>query len=422
MYYCEYATSFGAFHNDAYVKHFKLCHMNKVGFYPGSFDPFTLGHLSIVCEALCLFDQVIIAIGHNPAKQAAFSVEVRKKMIKDALDDLVASADYSELNGGQMSASERQAVARIRENADVVRIIDYEGLTIDAALGNGAGALIRGERIIGDHDAEMQLSMLNAHLLEARHRHLNTVTIPVPKESLTYISSSCVKSLFAMGEYIAAMRFVTPSVHNAMCRKYLRKDFPDEYFMSGYSQKVDYIYADLVEAYNAPNRYYHNLSHIAYCLNYLNFLERMNPGYFKNMDSLKLAVFFHDIVNGEEDSEDKSAKRLRYLAEDDSPEVMEAARLIGATRYEDMDIPDSAEAKVMRDLDLLILADSRNYGRYAEQVCREYVPKYQREVYAEGRKEFLTKLLGQKIFCHKFFTPLEEEARRNIQKELAVWL
>lgn len=391
--------------------------MNKIGFYAGSFDPFTRGHLSIVCEALCLFDQVIVAVGRNPSKKAAFSVEERKMMIKDALNDLVNSADYLELNGEQLSVAEHMAIARIREDADVVRIIDYEGLTIDAALCAGAGSLIRGERIIGDHDAEMQLSMLNTHLLEARHCHLNTVIIPVPKESLTYISSSSVKSLFEMGEYIAAMRFVTPSVHNKMCRKYLRKDFPVHYFM-----QAGYVYADLVEAYNVPGRYYHNLSHIAYCINSLNFIDKIKPGYFQDIDVLKLAVFFHDIVNGEPDSEEKSISKLCYLAEDDSSEILRAARLIRATKHSVSQIPDSAEEKVMRDLDLLILADSWNYGHYAEQVFREYVPKYSREVYAEGRKEILKKLLGQKIFCHEFFIQLEESARCNIQRELAVWL
>lgn len=395
--------------------------MNKIGFYAGSFDPFTRGHLSIVCEALCQFDRVIVAVGHNPAKKASFSVEERKKMISDSLRDLADSADYLELNGDQFSAAENRAMARFRKDNSVVSIIDYEDLTIDAALRVGAESLIRGERIIGDHDAEMQLSILNAHLLEARHRHLNTVIIPVPKESLTYVSSSCVKSLFEVGEYITAMRFVTPSVHNAMCRKYLRKDLPAQYFMQGDSQKTDYVYAYLAEAYGAPGRSYHNLSHVAYCLNYLGFLEKMHPGYFRDVNILKLALFFHDIVNGEENSEEKSADRLLYLAEDDSAEILQAANLIRATKHEDAVSHDSAEAKVMHDLDLLILADGRNYGHYAEQVFREYIPKCGRDAYAEGRRKFLKKLLKQKIFCHEFFEPLEEDARRNVKKELALW-
>lgn len=395
--------------------------MDSVGFYAGSFDPFTRGHLSIVCEALCQFDRVIVAVGHNPAKKAVFTPDERKKMIYDTLDDLIEAECHQDLKPGQLTETERLALTRYKENPDVISVIDYQDLTVDAALRSGAQSLIRGERLVGDHDAEMQLSMLNAQLLEARHCRLNTVIIPVPKESLTYVSSSCVKSLFAMGEYIAAMRFVTPSVHNEMCRKYLKADFPQIFFLRPCSDEANEVYDALVKAYCAPGRYYHNLSHIAYGLNYLKFMHALKPGYFSDVSILRLALFFHDIVNGEEDSEQKSAEKLFYYVGEISAKVEQAAELIMATKHEDVEIPDSEEAKVIRDLDLLILADRRNYEWYAGQVCREYASKCRREDYARGRKAFLTQLLSHDIFCHEFFKPLEEDARRNIRKELALW-
>ena len=56
--------------------------MEKIGIFPGSFDPFTRGHEAIVKEALHLFDRVIIAIGYNPAKRGFLPVEARKKLIE----------------------------------------------------------------------------------------------------------------------------------------------------------------------------------------------------------------------------------------------------------------------------------------------------------------------------------------------------
>ena len=68
--------------------------MNKIGFYAGSFDPFTRGHLSIVCEALCLFDKVIVGIGSNPSKRPVFDLSERQSMIRQTFEDWQDSFRY----------------------------------------------------------------------------------------------------------------------------------------------------------------------------------------------------------------------------------------------------------------------------------------------------------------------------------------
>ena len=410
-------------HNDAFVSSLKISDMNKIGFYAGSFDPFTRGHLSIVCEALCLFDKVIVGIGNNPSKRPVFDLSERQSMIRQTFEDWQDSFRYC--RPVYLSCSEARACARLREDPFCIEIVAFEGLTIDAAIKAGADTLIRGERIIGDHDSEMQLSILNRDLLAARHCHLNMVTIPVPKESLTYVSSSTVKSLFACGEYIAAYRFVTPSVHNAMCRKYLRGEFPSGHFLNAVSETCgEKVYDEhVVRSYCAGNRYYHNLSHIGYCLNYLNFLRNTGKAEFADFDALKLALFFHDIVNGVAASEEKSAAVLRALQPDHQPETdklfEDAARLIMNTRHDSQQCSDCSEdAKLLHDVDLLILADDENYDTYAGLIAREYSSACSREAYVSGRRDFLSRLLKSDIFRHPLFKKFEAAAKSNLKREL----
>lgn len=119
----------------------------------------------------------------------------------------------------------KKAVCRLRENRGCVEIVGYRDLTVDCALRSGATALIRGERIVGDHDGEMQASILNKQILEVRKARLSMATIPVPKEDMTYVSSSNVRGLCRLGEYIAAQRYVMPGVHALLMRHCLSERF-----------------------------------------------------------------------------------------------------------------------------------------------------------------------------------------------------
>lgn len=395
--------------------------MNKIGFYAGSFCPFTRGHLGIVCEALNEYDKIIIGVGVNSKKTSSFTPEECCEMARASIDDLIFEYKYRHLIGHDFSETEIFALKRLLNARQFAEVIYYSDLTVDCALRNNASALIRGERIVGDHDAEMQASVLNKQILEVRQAKLSMATIPVPRENMTYISSTNARGLCEVGEYIAAMRYVTPTTHALMMRKYLKNRFL-ELIKSDYVSDVtaEDWFDKLKKAYS-DKRYHHSLSHIAYCLNYLHIMQAL--GRIKEVSpALELAIFFHDWVNnGAADDEEASCEILKTSGFDPSL-IREAIPLIMATKLTKLPENMSKEQRLMHDLDLTILGDARNYGIYAANIRREYA-HVEDSVYREGRIEVLTKLLETKeLFLLPYFKDMfEENARRNIKKEIAYW-
>ena len=108
---------------------------SKTAIYPGSFNPFTLGHKSIVDRALELFDRVVIAIGHNESKGSSSNIEIRKKHIQDIFADIPE-----------------------------VEVTVYNGLTSDEAVKCGACAIIRGVRSVSDFESERIMADVNRKL------------------------------------------------------------------------------------------------------------------------------------------------------------------------------------------------------------------------------------------------------------------
>lgn len=133
-------------------------------FYAGSFDPFTIGHLSIARRALELFGELIIGIGVNKSKRCNITVEERIKSIRDIFK-------------GQKD----------------VTVFAYEGLTAEVAKENGAGVLVRGVRNAFDFEKEKELSDINLKIFG-----MPTVLLPSSPE-LSYVSSSMVRELSHFG-------------------------------------------------------------------------------------------------------------------------------------------------------------------------------------------------------------------------------
>lgn len=131
--------------------------------FPGSFDPFTVGHMDILKRACALFDEVIVCVIPNPAKKPLFSAEERMMMIRRAAD--------------------AAGLKRVRCDA-------YQGLTVDYAQKEGAAFLVRGLRTPADFEFESGLDAFNRMLAPG----VQTIYMACLPEHI-HISSSAVRQL-----------------------------------------------------------------------------------------------------------------------------------------------------------------------------------------------------------------------------------
>lgn len=139
--------------------------MSKVALFPGTFDPFTLGHLDIVNRGLNMFDEVVVAIGMNTEKKHMFSLEQRKQWIKEIFD-----------------------------NEPRVRVASYEGLTAKYAEQIGAHFILRGLRTNQDFTYEKQIAYVNEDMSPS----INSVFLMSHQTNAT-VSSTIVRDLIQFG-------------------------------------------------------------------------------------------------------------------------------------------------------------------------------------------------------------------------------
>ena len=152
----------------------------NIGFYAGSFDPFTMGYMHVVKTASNVFDKLVIGIGINNKKARRYDKEIMKNAIEQALKD---------------------------ENVDNVDVITYEGLSVDAAKDNGCNFLVRGIRDDMDYYYEENIAEINEEIS-------GLDTIYVRAGTLGGISSSTVKEIFDNGKDIS--RYVPQAVLKIM--------------------------------------------------------------------------------------------------------------------------------------------------------------------------------------------------------------
>ena len=152
----------------------------KIGFYPGSFDPFTNGHLHVVKTASVLFDKVIIGIGINPNKARRFDNNLMKNAIEKTLK---------------------------RENLTNVSVIIYDNLSADVALECNANFIIRGLRNDMDYSYEENLSLINEEIS-------GLDTIYIRSGMLGFISSSMVSELIEHGRDVS--KYLPLDIFNAI--------------------------------------------------------------------------------------------------------------------------------------------------------------------------------------------------------------
>ena len=157
----------------------------KTAVYPGSFDPFTNGHLDVVERALGIFDRLIVAVLANPDKRSPlFTVDERVQMIKESLD-----AD------------------------DRVQVESFTGLTVEFARSRGAQTLVKGLRAYSDFDAELQQALMNRKLAPDIHS-----IFLMSSFAHIFVSSSILKDIASHGRDVG--EFVPPIVATRLKEKF----------------------------------------------------------------------------------------------------------------------------------------------------------------------------------------------------------
>jgi pantetheine-phosphate adenylyltransferase len=165
--------------------------MTRTGFYPGSFDPLTNGHVDVIGHAAGLCDRLVVAIGTHPAKQPMFTAQERTAMIEAACRDRLAAEGV------------------------VLEVVSFAGLAVEAAVRAGASLMLRGLRDGGDLDYEMQLAGMNSVLAPA----VQTVFLPA-SPYVRHITATLVRQIASMGGDVAP--FVPPEVARALAAKFPR--------------------------------------------------------------------------------------------------------------------------------------------------------------------------------------------------------
>jgi pantetheine-phosphate adenylyltransferase len=157
----------------------------KVAVYPGSFDPFTNGHLDVVERAIAIFDRLIVAVLANPDKRAPlFTVEERVEMIRESV---AGKGD--------------------------IEVDSFTGLTVDFAHSRGAQTIVKGLRAYSDFDAELQQALMNRKMAPDIH----TIFL-MSSFAHIFVSSSILKDIASHGRDVD--EFVPPAVARKLKEKF----------------------------------------------------------------------------------------------------------------------------------------------------------------------------------------------------------
>ena len=143
----------------------------RTAIYPGTFDPMTNGHVSIIKRALQIFDKLIIAILHNPNKKPLFTIEERISLIEETLKD-----------------------------TPNVEVDTFDGLLVDYAILKNANVILRGLRALSDFEYEFQLALMNRKLC----RDVQSIFLMTDYKWF-YTSSTIVKEAASLGGDISGL-------------------------------------------------------------------------------------------------------------------------------------------------------------------------------------------------------------------------
>jgi len=159
----------------------------SIAVYPGSFDPITNGHLDVIRRGVRVFDNLIVAVADNPAKQALFSRDERLEMIRD-----------------------------VTKHDKNVAVEYFDGLVVDYVRRKKAGVILRGIRTVSDFEYEYQMALTNRTFAQ----DIETVFV-MTREEYSFVSSRIIKEAASLGGDVSS--FVPREVE-----KWLKKKFAHE--------------------------------------------------------------------------------------------------------------------------------------------------------------------------------------------------
>jgi pantetheine-phosphate adenylyltransferase len=161
----------------------------RIGLYPGTFDPITLGHVDIIQRAMALVDRLVIGVAINRDKSPLFSLEERVAMVRSECDSIQAKT------GGE------------------IVVHPFENLLIDCARDVGATVIVRGLRAVADFEYEFQMVGMN----RALDASIETVFMMADARRQA-IASKLVKEIARLGGDVS--KFVTPPVQAALASRF----------------------------------------------------------------------------------------------------------------------------------------------------------------------------------------------------------
>jgi pantetheine-phosphate adenylyltransferase len=144
--------------------------MAHTGFYPGSFDPLTLGHMDIITRTARFVDKLVISVGVHHGKKPLFTIEDRVDMLK------------------------AETVSVAKKAGIKIEVRTFDNLSVDAARDAGANVIIRGLRDVSDFDYEIQMAGMNGQMAP----DIETVFLAASPE-VRHIASSLVRQIASMG-------------------------------------------------------------------------------------------------------------------------------------------------------------------------------------------------------------------------------
>lgn len=159
-------------------------HCQKIAVYPGSFDPFTYGHINIIERGLEIFDTIVVAVAHNTSKRTVFTGQERVNLIKESFKDEPG-----------------------------VIVDTFEGLLVDYCKEHGYSVILRGLRTVSDFEFEFQIAHANRHM----YNKLETLFM-MTESGFSHLSSTIIKEIISLGGQGKGM--IPPPVERELKKKY----------------------------------------------------------------------------------------------------------------------------------------------------------------------------------------------------------